>query len=110
MIAHHARVLDQLVFLDDLEEALETHHVGEVPAPGGVDPGLRLEDVVRLVVDLRSHQTPAGLGLLAEGEGVGLEAVVLVSPDLAGEADAGLHFVDDEEAVARIRDRLAGPG
>ena len=52
---------------------------------------------------------PQHLRLLAEGEARRAEAEVLVRPHLAGEADAGLHLVDDEEALVR-RARQAGQG
>jgi hypothetical protein len=44
----------------------------------------------------------ADLGLLGEGEDVGLDAEVLEAPPLAGGREAGLHLVGVEQELALV--------
>ena len=60
-----------------------------------------LEDRVDLV-DARTGGDAADLRLLAEGEDVGLDAEVLEAPTFAGDADAGLHLVEDEQELVLV--------
>ena len=52
----------------------------------------------------------ADLRLLAEGEDVGLDAELLEGPHRAGDADAGLHLVEDEQELVLVGERGAGCG
>ena len=61
---------DQPVGLDDLEDAPRPHHVGEVAAPGGVDPRRDGEHVVGHLVDPAAGHDAADLRLLAERDDV----------------------------------------
>ena len=94
---------DQLVLLDDLDEALAAHHVDQVAAPGGVDAAADLEHESDLV-DRAPARHAAHLRLLAEGEEVGLDAEVLEAPPAAGGAEAGLHLVEDEQHLVLVGD------
>ena len=51
---------------------------------------------------------PAELHLLGERDDVGLEAELLVGPRRAGQPDAGLHLVEDEQRVVLAAQRLHG--
>ena len=82
------------------------HHVDEGAAPGGVDAGGDGEDVVGHLVDPAAGHDAADLGLLAEGDDVGLDAELLVGPGGAGQAAAGLHLVEDEQRVVLVAQRL----
>jgi len=75
-------VLDELVLLNDLEEATRADHVDEVTTPGRVDTRRHLEHVVLDLIDASSRDQAANLGLLTEGDNVGDYTVVLVSPHL----------------------------
>ena len=55
--AHGRCVLDQAVFLDDLQRPVETNHIDEVAAPGGVDAAGGLEDVIFDLVEKVKHYT-----------------------------------------------------
>ena len=50
----------------------------------------------------------ADLRLLAEAEQVRLDAVVLERPHLAGQADAGLHLVEDQQHVVLVAELADG--
>src|SRR5690606_10468432 len=93
--------LEQALLLDDLDDALAAHHVDEVAAPGRVDARRDLEHRVDLV-ETRAGGDAADLGLLGEGEDVGLDAEVLEAPPGAGGAEAGLHFVEDQQELVLV--------
>ncbi len=97
-------VVDKIVRLDDLEDAVEADHVDQVAAPRGVDPARRAEDVIVDLVQLLSGEDAADLRLLAERDDIRLDAERLVGPELAGDADAALHFVKDQERVVFVRE------
>lgn len=101
VVADLGGVLDEAEALDLVDDAAE-----EQGARGVAHP--RVELAVGLVgAQGRVAEVVAGgLGLLAEGHHVrGRGQVpVLVGPELAGGADAGLHLVDDEEHAVLLGD------
>ena len=105
-LAEHRGPLDQPLGLDHLEVAPRAHHVGEVAAPGRVDPRGHAEHVVGHLVDPPAGHDPADLQLLAERDDVRLHAELLVGPRGAGHAAAGLHLVEHEQRVVLVAQRL----
>ncbi|KZL84320.1 hypothetical protein CI238_13243, partial [Colletotrichum incanum] len=99
VVADAGRVLDEAEALDLLDDGAEEDGARRVAHPG-------VELAVGLVgAELRVAEVVAGrLGLLGEGDHVGRrgEVPVLVGPELAGGADAGLDLVDDEEDVVLL--------
>jgi hypothetical protein len=63
-----------------------------------------VEDVVLHVVDAPRDHDAADLGLLPEGEDVGLDTEVFVGPQLAGDPHAGLHLVENEQEFILVRE------
>ncbi len=61
-----------------------------------------MEDVLGLLVDPRAGHDAADLHLLGEGDQIGLDIEVLECPELAGHADTGLHFVEDEQCRVAV--------
>ncbi len=96
ILAHLRCILDQVEALDFLDDSSE-----EDGARGVAHPGVEL--AVRLVgAEIGVAKVVAGgLGFLGEGDHIwGLGHVpMLMSPEFAGGADAGLDFVDDEENI-----------
>ena len=99
--------LDQALGLDDLQEPAGADHVDQTAAPGGVDPTGDGEHVVGHLVDPAAGHDAAELGLLGEGDDVGLDAQLLVGPRRAGGADPGLHLVEDEQRVVIMHELAA---
>jgi len=99
VVTYLGGVLDKVQALDLLDDAAEEDGAGWVAHPG-------VELTVWLVgAQLGVAVVVAGrLGLLGEGHHVrwGREVPVLVSPELAGCADTGLHLVDDEQDVVLL--------
>jgi len=102
----HLGGLEQVVGFDDFQDPACPHHVGEVAAPGGVDPGRNAEDVVRHLVHPSAGHHAADLQLLAERDDVRFDVLPLVGPRLAGQASAGLHLVHDEQGVVAVAQLL----
>ena len=102
VVPHGPRVLDEVLLLDDLEVLRAADHVREVSAPRRVDARRDLEDVVGHVVDAPVGREAADLRLLAEDEEVRLDGQLLPAPHRTGQADARLHFVEDEEELELV--------
>ena len=89
-------MLDQVKALDLVNDATEQDRAGWVAHP-------RVELAIRLVRAQRGVTVVVSrsLGLLGERDHVGWrgQVPVLMGPELAGGADAGLDLVDDEEDV-----------
>ena len=66
------------------------------------------EDVVGELEDAVVRGEAAHLRLLAEAEQVRLDAEVLEGPHLAGDADAGLHLVEDEQHLVLVAELADG--
>ena len=94
-------MVQQVLLEDDVDDARASHHVHQVAAPGAVDAAGDLEDPVHLV-QATARSDAAGLGLLAEGEDVGLHVEPLVRPPLARGAEARLHFVEDQQELVTV--------
>ena len=105
VLADDAGVLDQVLLGDDLEVLPAADHVDEVAAPRRVDAGGDLEDVVGDVVDAVVGGEAADLRLLAEGEQVGLDAHLLPAPHRAGQSDARLDLVEDQQELVLVGER-----
>ena len=101
-LPHPGRVLDEPFLGDDLEVPRTADHVGQVAAPGRVDPAGQLEDVVLHLLDPARDHDAAHLQLLPEGHDVRLEAEVLMRPHRPRHTDAGLDLVDDEQSLVRV--------
>ena len=97
-----ARVVNEAVLLDDLEITAEPHHIYEVATPRRVDACRFGEYVVSHLVDPGPGKNPAHLGFLAEAKDVRLEPKVLIGPHFPRDADARLHFIDDEQKLVFV--------
>ena len=95
-LTHLRRVIQQLIFVHDLQEARRPHHIGQVAAPGGIDTAFLIEDVVGHIVDARPHDDAADLRLLTEDDDVRLHAHVFDGPHLAGDTHTTLDLIQDE--------------
>lgn len=101
IVTRSSGVFNQVKTLDLVDDGAEDDGTSRVAHPG-----------VELAVWLVGAQgwvsiiVACSLGFLGEGDDVGrgLEVPVLVGPEFAGGADAGLDFVDDEEDVVALGD------
>lgn len=96
-----AGVLNEAETLDFLEDSAEDQGTGWVSHPG-VELAVGLVGAKSGVAEV----VTGSLGLLREGDHVwGRGQVpVIVSPELTGGTDTGLHLVDDEEDVSALGD------
>ena len=96
IVARGSRVLDEVQPLDLLDDGAEQDGAGRVAHPG-VELAVRLVGSQLVVAEVVAR----GLGLFAERHHIRRvgEAPVLVRPELARCAHAGLHLVDDQKDV-----------
>ena len=61
-----------------------------------------MEDIVRNIIDARANHDATDLHLLAEGHDVWFDAEPLMGPPFAGNANASLDFVENEECFVFV--------
>ena len=105
-------LLQKVFIAHDLKDKAKADHIGQIAAEGGVNAARFLKYVVLNLVKPRAGQHPADLRLFAKGDDIraGLFAEQLMRPELAGNADAGLHFIVDQQQVLFIAQLPQLPG
>lgn len=103
MRANGLRILHQLLLFDDLQDAREAHHINQIAAEGGIDARGLAEDIFQNFVHPVGGHKSAHLCLFAERQQVRFHKI-LVRPHAPGDADSGLHLVEDKQDIALVAD------
>ena len=97
-ILAHCPARSRRVFLfDDSKEMRRAHQVGEIAAPGRVDPAGQAETHClspHRAAGRPSRRRPAPF---SKGQQIGHNIEMFAAPVPAGRAHAALHFVEDEK-------------
>ena len=107
ILTHKPGILDEILFLNNFQIAIESHHVHEIPTPRRVQTARLLKHIFLYFVHTSRSQKSADLRLLAERHHVGLDEI-LVRPHLSGEPHSGLHFIENKQGVVLVR-KLSQP-
>ena len=103
--AYFGGVFNQVFFLDDLKIVRRTHHVGEVSAPGRIQPAGKAKCVVLYFVQPRTSHDATHLRFFPKREQIWQNVEVFAAPVAAGHGYAALHFVKDQKDLVLIANR-----
>ena len=96
--AHLVGVGEQVFFFDGFKGG-EGHRTGERGAPEGAGVIAGLEDIGKFRGDGGSANREAAAQRLGHGDAIGADAEMLIAKPLAGAADTGLDFIEEQQQV-----------